>query len=103
MNTSMMAQRAVQGRGVSIRLACAAFKASRNCYHYVAKMRRLPIGCCVDRQPPHLEVRVVLPVLAQRQGLRLESQACIYPAEQAQQNAHVQRFNRTVRYEMARV
>jgi len=32
-----MAQRAVQDRGVSIRLACEAFKVSQTCYRYVAK------------------------------------------------------------------
>ena len=32
-----MAERAVQERGVSIRLACEAFKLSQRCYRYVAK------------------------------------------------------------------
>ena len=32
-----MAQRAVQDRGISVRLACEAFKVSQTCYRYVAK------------------------------------------------------------------
>lgn len=32
-----MAQRAVQDRGVSIRMACQAFRVSQTCYRYVAK------------------------------------------------------------------
>ena len=32
-----MAQQAVQQRGVSVRLACEAFKVSQTCYRYVAK------------------------------------------------------------------
>jgi len=32
-----MAQRAVQDRGVSIRIACEAFRVSQTCYRYVAK------------------------------------------------------------------
>lgn len=32
-----MAQRAVQERGISIRLACSAFRVSQTCYRYVAK------------------------------------------------------------------
>lgn len=34
-----MAQYAVQQRGVSVRLACEAFKVSQTCYRYVAKTR----------------------------------------------------------------
>lgn len=43
-----MAQRAVQDRGVSIRMACEAFGVSQTCYRYVAKKdprtRRSPNG-----------------------------------------------------------
>ena len=32
-----MAHRAVQDRGVSIRMACEAFRVSQTCYRYVAR------------------------------------------------------------------
>ena len=68
-----MTKKAVTDLGVCIRVACVSFRISESCYRYEPK----------------------LDVLAQEWGIRLEY---IQPGN-PQQNAYVERFNRTVRYE----
>ncbi len=73
-----MAQRAVQDRGVSIRMACEAFAVSQTCYRYVAKTdaENEDIANWLLRLTDNHRnwgVWSVLPVSAQCPRLRLES------------------------------
>ncbi len=90
-----MAMHAVSSRGVSIPLACEAFGISQTCYRYVKVLdaENDEIGNWLLRLTDNH--RNVLPVPAQREGLRLESQAGVpdlsrvgvEPADQAAQAA----------------
>ena len=72
-----MARDAVASRGVSIRLACEAFGISQTCYRYErqrnAENEQIADWLLrADRQSSQLGLWTVFPVLAQREGLRLE-------------------------------
>ncbi len=71
-----MAKVAVAQHGVAISLACTEFGISETCYRYQAKRlaENEEITNPADGQQPQLGIWSVLPVLAQGEGIWLESQ-----------------------------
>ncbi len=81
-----MARRAVQEKGVSIKMACQAFQVSETCYRYQPLIR-------CNNGPENISG--AMQTWAGKRGIKVE----YIESGQPQQNAYIERFNRTVRYD----